>query len=116
MTIIKATCPVCGTVDLGIADVRVVVAAKLGRATYSFRCPLCREEITKHAAEDVIQLLRGAGCHVEQLHIPDEYIERQRQFADMLSFPPDDLLDFVRLLEDPQTDVVAEVERLAHEP
>lgn len=115
MTIIKATCPVCGTVDLGIADVRVVVAAKLGRATYRFRCPLCQEEITKHAAEDVIRLLRGAGCHVEQLDIPDEYIERQRQFADMLEFQSDDLLDFGLWLEDPENDVVAEVERLAHE-
>ena len=45
MTTIKATCPMCGDVDLTPAQVRLTVAQAAGWATYTFTCGTCHDLI-----------------------------------------------------------------------
>ena len=51
MTTIKATCPVCGDVDLTPIDVRLTVAESAGWATYTFRCTECHDQARDSLAE-----------------------------------------------------------------
>ncbi|MEZ5116713.1 MAG: hypothetical protein R2737_10635 [Candidatus Nanopelagicales bacterium] len=91
MTTIKATCPLCGDVDLAPRDVRVVDALTAGWASYEFTCPQCQELVHKGADAEVVQLLAGAGVRVDHLDIPAEALEPH-------DGPPigyDDVLDFV---------------------
>ncbi len=90
MTTIKATCPMCGDVDLKPRDIHVVVAPAAGWATYAFQCPNCEDEVTKSADDEVVTLLRGAGVPVARVHVPAEALELH--FGPPIG--PDDLIDF----------------------
>lgn len=94
MTTIKATCPVCGDVDLTPADVTVKVARELGWSTYSFTCVQCTDEVCKAADEETVRLLSGAGVRVERLEIPIEYLEARVLTRVNPPLTEDDLLDF----------------------
>ena len=94
MTTIKATCPLCGDVDLTPAEVQVTRAPAAGWATYAFGCPECGQRVSKPAGEDVVGLLATAGVPVRVLDIPEEALEPH-------DGPPltyDDLIDFVLML------------------
>lgn len=94
MTTIKATCPVCGDVDLTPADVEVTRAPEAGWSTYSFGCPDCGMTVRKAADDDVVTLLTSAGVPVRRIAVPAEALEPH-------DGPPigyDDLIDFVLLL------------------
>lgn len=93
MTTIKATCPVCGDVDLTPHDVRLTVAEGAGWATYSFRCTGCSDQIEKPADEEVVALLSSAGVIID--HVPAEALEGHPGAP--LSY--DDVLDFALWLE-----------------
>jgi hypothetical protein len=94
MTTIKATCPMCGDVDLTPADVTVTVASELGWSTYSFTCGQCTDEVCKSADEETVRLLTGAGVRVHRLAIPIEYLESRVLSRTNPPLTEDDLLDF----------------------
>jgi len=99
MATIKATCPMCGDVDLTPRDVRVHVVEALeeshSRRTYAFGCPLCHEDVEKPADEEVVRLLTSAGVRVDRVPVPAE--ARERHAGGAIGY--DDLLDLVLWLE-----------------
>jgi len=65
MTRIRATCPDCGNVEFGIADI-VVVGTVVGVSrTYRFACPCCDRPVHRSAERDIIELLLSVGVPVE---------------------------------------------------
>lgn len=93
MTTIKATCPVCGDVDLSPDDVRLTVAESAGWATYTFTCTTCNDAIEKPADDEVVALLSSAGVVIDE--VPAEALETHQ--GPSLSY--DDVLDFALWLE-----------------
>ena len=70
MTRIRASCPICGEVDLRPDDVTLrVVRAESGLvgegSCYRFCCPDCDELVTKPADERIAQLLSTGGVPIE---------------------------------------------------
>lgn len=108
MTTIKATCPMCGDVDLSAPQVTVTLAVELGWATYAFTCPKCKDSVEKTADDATVDLLRSAGVRVERLRIPAEALE----FRLGPAITYDDILDAVLLLERTE-DVMGELDRVA---
>ena len=94
MTTIKASCPTCGDVELTPAQVRLVVCSVAAWSFYAFTCTTCRDEVRKHASEDVVRLLTTGG-------VPAEVLEERTGPA----IGWDEVLDFTLALE--RTDVVA---------
>lgn len=95
MTTIKATCPVCGDVDLSAAQVNVVIAQELGWATYGFVCPTCLDSVEKPADPATVDLLTSAGVRVEHMHVPAEALE----FRCGPAISYDDILDAALFLD-----------------
>jgi len=102
MATIKATCPMCGDVDLTPRQVhvRVIEAIEddLSRRTYTFGCPQCHEDVEKSADAEVVRLLSTAGVEIERVAVPAE----AREHHDGAPIGYDDLLDLALWLE--QTD------------
>lgn len=99
MATIKATCPMCGDVDLTPRQVRVRVTEAIResdtRSSYVFGCPQCRQDVEKPADEEVVRLLSSAGVRVERIAVPAE----ARELHDGRPIGYDDLLDLVLFLE-----------------
>jgi hypothetical protein len=95
MTTIKATCPICGDVDLTPRDVTLTVTEPTGSAQYSFTCPTCTDAVRKPADEDVVALLASAGVRITRTYVPAEALETHE--GRPLTY--DDLLDFALWLE-----------------
>jgi len=93
VTTIKATCPLCGDVDLTPSDVRLTVAEAAGWATYTFQCGSCHDLIEKAADNEVVALLSSAGVAVD--HVPGEALETHGG----LPISYDDVLDLALWLE-----------------
>lgn len=90
MTIIKATCPCCGDVELNRDQLRLVVHPVRERSFYSFVCPSCGDDVRKPAGAEVIRLLKMGGVEPEQVDVPAEATEVHE--GPVLT--EDDLLDF----------------------
>lgn len=75
MTTIRASCPVCGDVQLTAADVTVRVCADDDRGTYCFRCPTCADRVVKDASRRVVDLLVAGGVPLEVWRLPAELEE-----------------------------------------
>jgi hypothetical protein len=95
MTVIKASCPACGDVELTPRQVRLVVCSVEARSFYSFSCSGCGDEVRKHAGTDVVALLSSGGVVPERWVIPAEVLEEH----DGPALSHDDLLDFCLWLE-----------------
>lgn len=93
MTTIKATCPVCGDVDLTPAEVRLTVARAAGWATYTFKCITCQDLIEKSADDEVVALLSSAGVIIDK--VPGEAFESH--YGSPISY--DDVLDLALWLD-----------------
>ncbi len=107
MTTIKASCPVCGDVELKPAQLRLVVCNRADWSYYAFTCTTCADEIRKPADNEVVSLLVSGGVVAERWAIPAEALEERVG-------PPinyDDVLDFALALE--RVDLVAAVLRTA---
>lgn len=94
MTIIKATCPSCGDVELSRDQVRLVVHPLADRSFYGFTCTLCGDVVRKPAGDEVVRLLTMGGVVAERVVVPAEALE-------LHSGPPltpDDVLDFATWL------------------
>lgn len=90
MTTIKASCPVCGEVDLTSADITLLVCNHRPMSYYAFTCPQCREDIRKPANDHIVSLLMSGGVRAQVWEVPAEALEKK-------DGPPlnwDDLLDF----------------------
>lgn len=102
MATIKATCPMCGDVDLTPRQVhvRVVEAIEddMSRRTYTFGCPQCHEDVEKSADAEIVRLLSTAGVEIERVPVPAE--AREHHAGAPIGY--DDLLDLALWLE--QTD------------
>jgi hypothetical protein len=96
MTTIKASCPVCGDVDLTPAQVKLVVCNRIEWSYYAFLCTGCEDEIRKPADEEIISLLITGGVDAQMWEIPAEALEEHSGPA----ITYDDVLDFVLALED----------------
>jgi predicted RNA-binding Zn-ribbon protein involved in translation (DUF1610 family) len=90
MTIIKATCPLCGDVELTSAQVRLVLYPVPERSYYAFTCPQCEDSIRKSAGPEVVRLLKVGGVVPERIEVPAEATEVHEGPA----LTTDDLLDF----------------------
>ena len=91
MTIIKATCPVCGDVQLNRDQVRLVLHPVRDRSFYSFTCNVCDDEVRKPADDHIVSLLMSGGVRAQVWEVPAEALEPKPGPA--LGY--DDLLDFV---------------------
>ncbi len=111
MATIKATCPMCGDVDLTPRQVRVCVTEAIretdSRSSYVFGCPQCRVDVEKPADDEVVRLLSSAGVRIERIAVPAE----AREIHDGRPIGYDDLLDLVLFLE--THDAIAEDVALA---
>jgi len=72
MATIRATCTVCGDVELGTADVRVRVDPSSNQGTYSFLCPRCSTLVVKPAQPRTIDLLLASGVQYDMASSPLE--------------------------------------------
>jgi hypothetical protein len=106
MATIKATCPMCGDVDLTPRQVRVRVVEAIhdtdSRRSYAFGCPTCHADVEKPADEEVVRLLTSAGVRIDRIPVPAE--AREAHQGRPIGY--DDLLDLVLWLE--THDTVAE--------
>lgn len=107
MTVIKASCPSCGDVELTPRQVRLVVCSVEERSFYSFSCSGCGDEVRKPAGTDVVALLRTGGVLPERWVIPAEVLE----VHDGPVLSSDDLLDFCLWLE--SADLLAAAAQIA---
>jgi hypothetical protein len=90
MTLIKASCPSCGEVELAPADVALMVCSHAPLSYYAFTCAGCTQEIRKPADDHVVSLLVSGGVPAQVWDVPAEALETHEGPA--LSY--DDLLDF----------------------
>jgi hypothetical protein len=95
MTIIKATCPCCGDVELTRDQLRLVVHPVRDRSFYAFTCPACQDDVRKPAGAEVIRLLKLGGVEPEQVDVPAE----ATQVHEGPVLTEDDLLDFCRWIQ-----------------
>ncbi len=95
MTTIKASCPVCGDVELKPAQLRLVVCSRSEWSYYAFSCPTCTDEVRKPADAEIVALLISGGVSAERWHVPAEALEEKVGSA----ITYDDVLDFVLNLD-----------------
>ena len=99
MATIKATCPMCGDVDLTPRQVRVRVVEAIhqdeSHSSYAFACPSCHLDVEKSADQEVVRLLSTAGVRIDRLEVPAE----ARECLEGAPIGYDDLLDLVLWLE-----------------
>lgn len=105
MTWIEATCPECGTVECSVEDFELAICQEASASYYSFWCPVCEQQVQKHASERAIELLIAEGVTPRIWSIPEEMLETK----DGPAFTNDDLLDFHLLLQ--RNDWFSELER-----
>lgn len=91
MTTIKASCPVCGEVEMTAAHFRLVICSAPKHSFYAFECPGCEDEVRKHADQRIVSLLVSGGVTPTRWTIPAEALEDK--VGPVLTY--DDLLDFV---------------------
>ncbi|MGH8870185.1 MAG: hypothetical protein ACRDYU_19620 [Actinomycetes bacterium] len=96
MTTIKASCPVCGDVELTPDQMRLVVCSKADWSYYAFDCPGCADEVSRGADDEVVRLLISGGVRAETWHVPDEVFE----VRDGAPLSYDELLDFALWLRE----------------
>jgi hypothetical protein len=102
MTLIKASCPGCGEVELTPDDVALMVCSHAPLSYYAFTCQGCGDEVRKPADDHVVSLLVSGGVPATVWEIPAEALEEHE--GPRLSY--DDLLDFALQLG--MTDCLAE--------
>ena len=95
-TIVKATCPSCGDVELTPADLELRVCSTPVASTYHFTCTRCESVIVKPAADPrIVTLLASVGVPTVHWDLPAELLEAHEGPALTL----DDLIDLRLALE-----------------
>ena len=98
MATIRASCAVCGDVELTTEDVTVRVCADDNQGSYSFQCPRCQMAVVKPAEPQIVELLVASGVRLLTWRLPAELSEPRNGRP----ISHDDLLDFHDLLADDQ--------------
>lgn len=98
-TVVRSSCPECGTVDMPAESVTVLVSALFDAPggpdpVYRYTCPGCVSVVEKPTSAKAVPLLRGAGARV--VVVPAEVIERWSMSAPALD--AEDLLELARAL------------------
>ena len=101
MTLIKASCPGCGEVELTPEDVALMVCSHAPLSYYAFTCKSCGDEVRKPADDHIVSLLVSGGVPARVWDVPAEALESHE--GPRISY--DDLLDFC--LELGTTDLIA---------
>ncbi len=102
MTRIRATCPMCGEVDLRPDDIeldiiRDVIEDVAEGSCYRFSCPTCTETVTKPADQRIARLLTTGGVSVR---VQGQHNEPHPEApGDGPALTLDDLISFHQLLE-----------------
>ena len=96
MTTVRAQCPACGDVQLGIHDLTVRVHDEDSAGDYRFCCPGCEVTVTRPASARIVDLLVSAGAAEERWTWPAELAEPHAGPP----LTPDDLLDLHVMLAD----------------
>lgn len=95
-TIVRATCPRCGDVEMSPKNLELRVCSKQEASIYLFNCPACEEVIVKPASDRrIVTLLTSVGVRTIRWDLPAELDEAHEG-------PPlthDDLLDLHLLLD-----------------
>ena len=97
MATIRATCTVCGDVELGTADVRVRIDPTSNQGSYSFLCPRCGTLVVKPAQPRTIDLLLASGVQYDMETAPLELVESRSMGEPIV---PSDIDAFADLLHD----------------
>ena len=95
MTTIKASCPMCGDVELTPEQMRLVVCNRSEWSYYAFQCPNCADEVRKPADSEIVSLLKSGGVTSTAWHIPAEAMEEHSGAT--ISY--DEILDFALWLD-----------------
>ncbi len=96
--IVKATCPLCGDVDLAPADLELRICSVPEASTYNFTCPRCLEIVVKPASDGrIVTLLNSVGVPTVFWNLPSEL----REPHDGPPITIDDLIDLRLLLDRP---------------
>jgi hypothetical protein len=95
VTIIKASCPTCGDIELATDQLRFVLNSVAERSFYAFTCETCQERITKPAGPEIVRLLTLGGVAPERVEVPQEALEEHH--GSPLCW--DDVLDFASMLD-----------------
>jgi hypothetical protein len=99
MVTIKATCPACGEVSLGPADIELYVdRGDPDGSAYSFDCPHCRSRVRKPADGRVVRLLVSGGVQARQEERPRPLERVAGSVRTAPALTRDDLLAFHELL------------------
>jgi hypothetical protein len=96
MALVRATCGLCGDVELVSGDVQIRVSGDDGSGTYTYCCPGCHGIRQVPAEARTIDLLKRAGSVEIPRELPAELEERN---VDAPLFTHDDLISFHQLLE-----------------
>ena len=96
-TVVRSTCPTCGTVDVAADAVTLFVTGPDSDPTYCYTCPQCFGHVEKPTSSRAISMLRSAGARV--VLVPAEVTERAGDVrAARQELDDDDLLAFMREL------------------
>jgi len=106
-TVVRSTCPACGTVDVAASEV-TVLGHPADEPRYRYTCPQCYDVILKPTSEQAVSMLRLAGAQI--FLIPAEIAERDPAAR---ALDADDLLAFSRALE--RTDELARLAADGHD-
>jgi predicted RNA-binding Zn-ribbon protein involved in translation (DUF1610 family) len=74
-TIVRATCPTCGDVELTVDQLTAIVCATNNEGSYAFQCPECGMAVVKEAEAHVVELLASAGVRLSVFELPAELEE-----------------------------------------
>jgi len=96
MTTIRASCSICGDVELTVDDVEVRICETTDVGEYTFDCPECSHLVRREAEPRIIDLLVASGVRLVNWTIPAELMETH----DGPALTHNDLLLFHSLLED----------------
>jgi hypothetical protein len=100
-TVVRSSCPTCGTVDVPADQVTVLVTATAPRdghvadPVYRYICPSCLNVVQKPTSPKAVPMLRGAGATI--VLVPAEVTERCGVSGPAIDH--EDLLDLVRALD-----------------
>lgn len=94
MATIRASCSICGDVEITSSDVSVRVRRDNNVGSYAFACPSCDSIVVKDAEPRIIELLVASGVSMITWDLPAELYEEHE--GDPITH--DDLLDFHELL------------------
>lgn len=94
-TVVRSTCPTCGTVDVAPSEVTVLITSEDVDPQYRYTCPGCAGVVQKPTSARAIPMLRSAGATV--IYVPAEVTERAGTAAAALT--EDDVDAFCYALE-----------------